>query len=440
MTLSRAGLDLGEPVSRRERVRSDELLAHLEQDFDRRALIPRLLVLSLLAVSALLEYGHGHRTAHWVVLAVYGLTTLAWAVSSRREAGGGWIPWAATVIDAVLTVYVIASHLPDDADDALHAADAVSLLPAFLLLLQTGLRLRRDLVVVFASVVAAGWLTSVLMFVGSDTLLASSHEMSVAMRQALGFLSFCAAAGFVLYAVHQMRISASEALQARLDRMLLSRFLPEGVAADVVRGDGAAGAAERHASLLVIDIRGFSAYVREHSRDEAIGTLMEFRRLVHNAVSAHGGIVDKYLGDGVLALFLEGAPELQAESALRTVKDVFRRLEEWNERRISAGEAPIRVIAGLHSGRVLAGVFDDGRRSEFTVLGPAMNALARIERRAKEEQVDVMASKKFVRLLPETASKTLETRRLGRRADEHDLPDVAVVGWPKQRACPIAGG
>jgi hypothetical protein len=118
--------------------RRNELPEQLELDFDRRALVPRLFVTLVLGAGALLEFGHGHRLAHWVVLAVYGATTVALALSTRFAGRPAWLPVAATVADAGLTVYVITDHLPQDAHDAPHATDAVSLLPAFLLLLQTG--------------------------------------------------------------------------------------------------------------------------------------------------------------------------------------------------------------------------------------------------------------------------------------------------------------
>lgn len=427
--------------------RWDDLPERLERDFDRRALVPRFLVLLVLGAAAFLDYGHGHRLGHWIVLLVYGLTTVALALSAKASAAaarrGAWLPLAATVADAGLTVYVIADHLPQDANDALHATDAVSLMPAFLLLLQTGLRLRRDLVVLFSGIVVAGWAVSLSVVIGWDALLATedagaASPASIATRQALGLLSFAAAAGFVLYAVHRMRIASSDVLRAQLDRMLLSRFLPESVAAEVVRGDeGAVGVAERHACLLAFDLKGFSAFARERPSAEVIADLMGFRRIVHDAVSANGGIVDKYIGDGVLALLLEGEPRQQAERAVAAVQSVMDQIDTWNGRRAArpSGVGPVRAIAALHHGPVLAGVFDDGRRAEFTVLGPAMNALARLERRAKEEDVDFLASSSALGLLSLSTLAALKLRGLPRRTqdDREGLPDVAAVSFGTRR-------
>lgn len=405
--------------------RPTDLPEHLERDFDRRALVPRLLVLAILGAAAFLEYGHGHREGHWIALLVYGLTTIALAVSSRFAAGRLWLPWTATVTDAGLAVYVIADHLPRDAHDLLLATDAVSLFPAFLLLIQTGLRLRRDLVAVFAGIVALGWILSFAVVIGSASLPAPQTPSALGARQALAFISFAAAAGLVFYAVHRMRLVWSAILRARWDRMLLSRFLPEGVAAEVVRGEEAAEIAERHACLMLVDIRGFSGLARSTPNRQIISDLLSFRRFVHGAVSRHNGIVDKYLGDGVLAVFLDGTPEQQAIRAFEAASEILRPLDAWR----SHAEAPsgIHVIATLHCGYVLAGVFDDGRRAEFTVLGPAMNALPRMERRSKEADLGVVMSKRFLRLLPPSILARIDTRPVERRPKDSQLPDMFSV-------------
>ncbi|MBJ6126868.1 adenylate/guanylate cyclase domain-containing protein [Microvirga splendida] len=405
--------------------RSDDLPEYLENDFDRQALVPRFLVLAILGAAALLEYGHGHREGHWIVLAIYWLTTIALALSSRFTASWAWLPWVATVTDAGLAVYVIADHLPRDAHDMLLATDAVSLFPAFLLLIQTGLRLRRDLVAAFAGIVLLGWIVSFTLLVGPEALPAPRSPSALAARQALAFISFAAAAGFVFYAVRRMRMAWSTILRAQWDQMLLSRFLPEGVATEVVTGDEAAEIAERHACLLLVDIRGFSALTQSRPSQEVISDLMAFRRFVHGAVSRHNGIVDKYLGDGVLAVFLHGTPEQQAAHAFEAACEILRPLDTWKSH--AHAPAGVHVIATLHCGSVLAGVFDDGRRAEFTVLGPAMNALPRMERRSKEANLGVVVSKRFLRLLPPAAQGRIDARPVERRPGDEQLPDILSV-------------
>ncbi|MCG7392944.1 adenylate/guanylate cyclase domain-containing protein [Microvirga sp. ACRRW] len=386
----------------------------------------------MLGVGAFLEYGHGHREGHWIVLMVYGLTTIVLALASRPGAGWAWLPWAATVTDAALAVYVIADHLPRDAHDLFLATDAVSLLPAILLLVQTGMRLRRDLVATFAGIVTGGWLASLALLQYSATLPANGITPAFTFRQTMGLISFAVTAGFVLYAVHRTRLAWAAVLKARWDRMLLSRFLPEGIAAEVVSSEDMTEITERHACLLAVDIRGFSALTRDRSARDIIDDLMAFRRFVHDAVSRQGGIVDKYLGDGVLAVFLSGTPEEQAAQAFDAAEEILRPLNTWQ----SHDEMPsgTHVIATLHCGLVLAGVFDDGRRAEFTVLGPAMNALPRMERRSKEANLGVVASKKFLHLLAPFRRERLDARPVPRRLGDEDLPDLLSVRFVGSKA------
>ncbi|TXM87240.1 adenylate/guanylate cyclase domain-containing protein, partial [Methylobacterium sp. WL103] len=75
------------------------------------------------------------------------------------------------------------------------------------------------------------------------------------------------------------------------------------------------------------------------------------------------------------------------------------RLAALNRDRAATGDFPLRVVVALHAGDLLVGVFDDGLRAEYTVLGPAMNTLARLETRAKAADLDIAASEDFLRLL-----------------------------------------
>ncbi|NBJ13935.1 adenylate/guanylate cyclase domain-containing protein [Microvirga arsenatis] len=203
--------------------------------------------------------------------------------------------------------------------------------------------------------------------------------------------------------------------------MSISRFLPEGVASEVARGDEAAEAAERHACLLLVDIRGFSALIQSRPSHEVIGDLMVFRRFVHEAVSRHNGIFDKYLGNGVLAVFLCGTPERLAAQAFEAACDPapIGYLEEPRGRTIRCSRH-----YDTHCGFALAGVFYDGERAEFTALGPAMNALPRMERRSKEANIGVVMSKRFLCLLPPSIRTLIDTRPVERRPGDEQLPDI----------------
>ncbi|MGY2051798.1 adenylate/guanylate cyclase domain-containing protein [Methylobacterium sp. JK268] len=418
---------------------SAELPARVEQGFERRALAPRLGVVLILLLGALADYGHGDRAGHWVVLGAYGVVTLLAAAGARArsERIRARLPLAATCADAAIAVYVVADHVPRYAGEAHLATDAVSLLPAYLFLLQTGMRLRPRLAALFASLVAAGWATALALLL--DPARLGSDGARVLVREGMGLAAFAVASGFVVATAAWTRAAAAAASRAGEERLMLSRFLPDGVATEVVRTGGTASVAERHATLLSVDLRGSSALARAYPPAISVAWLLDFRRLVHDAVTAHGGVVDKYVGDGVLALFLDGDAGEQAGRAVAAAEATLGALATLNRERRRAGCPTLRVIAALHCGPVLAGVFDDGRRAEFTVLGTVMNDLSRIERRAKEDDLDVVVSAEVLRRLGAETPERLGVRPLP-PSGEPTLPRLFALRPSATGQAPEDGG
>ncbi|KOX59795.1 hypothetical protein ADL19_03990 [Streptomyces purpurogeneiscleroticus] len=355
-----------------------ELPTLIQQGFERRALVPRLGVVVLLFLGALTDYGHGPRTVHWIVLLAYAVVTVVAAAGTctRSARVQAWLPLATTCVDAVIAVYVIAEHVPRHVADTHLATESFSLLPALLFVLQTGMRLRPRLTAVFALLVGAGWISTIAIL--SNTVGFGVGSIDLFVQQAMNFVAFMAASGFVFATTVWMRHATASALRAQEEHVILSRFLPAGV-------------------------------------------------------------VDKYVGDGVLALFLGGDQAEQAAKALSAVEAAFKNLATLNDERGHAALPPLRIIAALHCGPVLAGVFDDGRRAEFTVLGPVMNDLSRIERRAKAEDRDVVASADLLRWLARTELDRVGTLALAAR--QPTLPRLFVLfpGVDLGHSCPVHG-
>ncbi len=188
---------------------------------------------------------------------------------------------------------------------------------------------------------------------------------------------------------------------------MLTRFVPAAVAEDLAQGGSPEKVQQRHACLFTLDIRGFSALTRKWPPQQVVQVLMEMRALTHRTVTERGGIIDKYIGDGVLAQFIVGPPQAQARAALACAEAIQLRLVALNQRLASGGLPTLRVTIALHAGDVLVGVFDDGHRAEFTVLGPAMNTLARIEARAKAVDLSIAISEEFRDLLAGSGARGL---------------------------------
>ena len=163
----------------------------------------------------------------------------------------------------------------------------------------------------------------------------------------------------------QERERLREAFGTYVDPEVAARVAEEGA---VLEGD------DVEVSVLFLDIRDFTAFAERASAREVVTTLNRFWELVVPVVSAHGGHANKFIGDGLLAVF--GTPERLPDHADRAVEagvDMVRRV-----RAEYAGE--IRVGIGVNSGPVVAGTIGGGGRLEFTVIGDTVNTAARVER------------------------------------------------------------
>ena len=358
-----------------------------------RLLALRVVVVLVLLMAAQAYDGSLHALSHWIILVLYAGSSVWFALAERgggRRADG--YAWAGTLLNAGLAVYVIVEHLLAGAG----AADAVSRLPAFLLLLQTALSVRVWHTALYAGIVGIAW-GGALTLAHLDPAGMLGPHVDLA-EQVPALVTFVAAAAVVIDGTVRLRAAVAEALHLEHQRTLLARFVPDDVAEDLAREGGLGTVRRRHACLMILDIRSFSRLSAEHPPETMVEALLSFRALAQDAVGAHGGLVDKYVGDAVLAQFVVGLPADQARAALACARTIRLRLARLNRVRGSQGRFPLRVAVALHAGDLLVGVFDDGTRAEYTVLGPAMNTLARIESRAKAANLDIAASEDFLRL------------------------------------------
>ena len=152
----------------------------------------------------------------------------------------------------------------------------------------------------------------------------------------------------------------------------------------------------QNVAVLFADIVDFTAYADGRSPMEVIGTLRLFHERMEREVFRHGGTLDKYLGDGLMATF--GTPfasDSDAVNALRCAQAMIGSIGELNRERKNRNEPPIRVSIGLHYGEVVLG--DIGlNRLEFAVIGTAVNAASRLETLTREFGCALVASDDLV--------------------------------------------
>jgi adenylate cyclase len=146
----------------------------------------------------------------------------------------------------------------------------------------------------------------------------------------------------------------------------------------------------RRVCVLFLDIRGFTAMTRVRPAGETVELLNAFFADMIEIVDRNNGIINKFLGDGFLALF--GAPlddPAAAENALAAGRAMLKAVEAWNRAR--PGQA-LRVGIGVHMGEAVTGTVGSPQRKEYTVIGDTVNLAARLEQLTKETGAQLLVS------------------------------------------------
>jgi adenylate cyclase len=148
--------------------------------------------------------------------------------------------------------------------------------------------------------------------------------------------------------------------------------------------------AKRTVCVMFLDIRGFTAMSRARPAGETVALLNDFFAAMVEIVDRHGGIVNKFLGDGFLALF--GAPLADNEAArhaLTAGRDMLTAVDDWNRKRPAQA---LRIGIGIHAGDAVTGTVGSVQRKEYTVIGDTVNLAARLEQLTKETGARLLVS------------------------------------------------
>jgi adenylate cyclase len=138
----------------------------------------------------------------------------------------------------------------------------------------------------------------------------------------------------------------------------------------------------RQICVMFLDIRNFTAQARDRRPAEVVEFLNQAFAFMIEAVDRHGGFINKFLGDGFMAVF--GAPIDDARAAQHAVAAARDILAEIGARGLAAGAWPLRVGIGLHAGPAVIGNVGSPRRKEFTAIGDTVNLASRLEQLNKE--------------------------------------------------------
>ena len=221
----------------------------------------------------------------------------------------------------------------------------------------------------------------------------------------------------------QLRRQFAASIQAATARDRITNLFGQHVSPQVVErllAEGANTTSDiRRIAVMFVDFRSFTAAARSRSPQDVVDRLDGAFAVLVEILDRHGGIVNKFLGDGFLALF--GAPFEAPEAAHHAVaaaREMLVAMNSINE----ASSWPLRIGIGIHFGEVVAGNIGSPRRKEYTVIGDTVNFAARLEALNKEFNSQLLISAAVRDALGDDGS------------DAVPLGDVAVRGYDRPMA------
>lgn len=192
-------------------------------------------------------------------------------------------------------------------------------------------------------------------------------------------------------------IDETDALLTRLRdlvrvRNMFGQLVPTALVDAVLRNEVNLAGVRAEATILMSDIRGFTAVGNSLEPPVLIALLNRYFEAMVDAVEEFGGTLDKFMGDALLIHF--NVPLPQADHALLAIKTALRmreRLAVFNEDQVRRGEPTLRIGMGINTGQVIAGnIGAEGRKTEYTIMGDAVNIAARLESETKELNTDIL--------------------------------------------------
>lgn len=191
----------------------------------------------------------------------------------------------------------------------------------------------------------------------------------------------------------QQRLSEIESKRANL-----ARYFSPNIVNELMQSGGRLDFARTQiVTVLFVDIIGFTRVSATLTSVSTMALLREYLAIFEEAVFAHGGTLDKFLGDGLMATF--GTPITGPEDATNAIRSAClmgEKIVAWNGKRIAAGLEPLRIGIGLHHGEVVLGDIGGERRMEFAVIGNTVNIANRIEAMTRQLDIAILASQDVI--------------------------------------------
>jgi class 3 adenylate cyclase len=344
-------------------------------------------------------------------------------VRARSGAISGWLRAVSIVADVVLVIGMLAAFVLNPPPAYFGIGRISGLGAAYFAVLAAGIRLTRRGAV----------LSTLLFLVGIGALCVVDERRNhvgdtAANLVTIGALLFTAGVfGWLIAARTKALVleGAQQTLLAERARDRLGAYVSEEVAAASLQSDVLRlGGSRQEVAVLFSDLRNFTSSSEKADPEELVRELNEYFEVMVDAITKAGGVVDKYIGDSIMAVF--GAPTSRPDDAARAVRAAFameEALVRLNAGRARRGLPPLKHGIGVHKGTAVAGNIGTTQRAQYTVIGDTVNVAARLESATKEQGATVLVSQAVVEELTGHA----------------DVPRLRVIGdvSVKGRAEPI---
>jgi len=197
----------------------------------------------------------------------------------------------------------------------------------------------------------------------------------------------------------------------------MSRYMDPGLADQLLAGgEDILGGKSISATILFSDIRGFTTLTEELGAQGTVSLLNEYFTHMVDCIQAEGGMLDKFIGDAIMAAFGIPLPHDDNEDrAVRCAVNMIRVLQDWNIKRAALNLKPVSIGIGMNSDTVVSGNIGSPKRMDYTVIGDGVNLASRLESACKQYSAKILISEN-------TYNKLKGTYRV------RDIDDVIVKG------------
>lgn len=333
------------------------------------------------------------------LLAIFvGAGVVQYAVLKRTDAWGGW-PYVFCLLDFALLSFTLIYPNPisDPVDISTNGYQLGNFIYFFVLMMSLTYTYEPRYVLLGGIIGCVCWLIGITWLASQpDVFVFIPDDISEAERARLfndpAFLDIGrrieeAVAFLITTSLMALLVKRSRRLVIRQvglerERGNLARYFAPTIVDRLAQSDSPLSQIrEQTVTVLFADVVGFTRWAEDRSPDEVIERLRGVHERLEAAVFRHGGTLDKFIGDGVMATF--GTPEAgpdDAANALRSALDMLAAFDRWNADRPDGDADPVSIGIGVHTGVVVTGDIGSERRLEFAVLGDTVNVASRLER------------------------------------------------------------